>query len=390
MQRFLVLIFFVASVLAQGAASAHHRPGPIRIAAILSVTGPAGYLGSPEKKALELEIERENAAGGVLAHPITLTVRDDESNARKAEAIARELANPGNFDLLIGGSTTDTSLAIAAVAQKAGVPFIALGASARIVEPRRSFVFKIPPTERMSIISVLADMRKRGLREISLVAESSGFGKAARQELRDFTHPQGLGFKNYGIRLAGVVMIRRDGSNIEPQMASLAAARNTGAILIVAAGDLAPLATRKAREAGLKAPLYQTHAAACPEFLRAAGPAAEGVRVTTPPLAIADQLAENDPVRAPVAAFVAQFKERYGDAPCPFAGYGRDAAAIATRAMLRLEDIGLWDVRAALEGIQGFVGVTGVYHLHPSDHLGLAPGSLRMSEVKGGRFVLVD
>ena len=184
MSRLLVVSFFAAALLVQGAASAHHRPGEIRVAAILSVTGPASYLGSPEKKALELEVDRENAAGGILSHLIKLTVRDDESDARKAAVIARELVNPDKFDLVIGGSTTDTSMAIAAVAQKTGVPFIALGASAGIVEPRRSFVFKIPPTERMAIISVLADMRKRGLREIALVAESSGFGKAARQELR--------------------------------------------------------------------------------------------------------------------------------------------------------------------------------------------------------------
>ena len=38
---------------------------PIRIGAVLSVSGPAAFLGDPEQKTLEMYVERINAAGGV-------------------------------------------------------------------------------------------------------------------------------------------------------------------------------------------------------------------------------------------------------------------------------------------------------------------------------------
>jgi len=45
--------------------SAQAQTGDIKIGAVLSVTGPAGYLGDPELKTLQLYIERIISAGGV-------------------------------------------------------------------------------------------------------------------------------------------------------------------------------------------------------------------------------------------------------------------------------------------------------------------------------------
>ena len=39
---------------------------PIRIGSFLAVTGPAAFLGEPEKKTLELYVDRINGEGGVL------------------------------------------------------------------------------------------------------------------------------------------------------------------------------------------------------------------------------------------------------------------------------------------------------------------------------------
>jgi branched-chain amino acid transport system substrate-binding protein len=39
---------------------------PIKIGSVLSLTGPAGYLGDPELKTLEMYIDNINKKGGVL------------------------------------------------------------------------------------------------------------------------------------------------------------------------------------------------------------------------------------------------------------------------------------------------------------------------------------
>ena len=49
-----------------------HAQEPIKIGSVLSVTGPAAFLGDPEKKTLDLYIGRINAAGGVLGRKLEL------------------------------------------------------------------------------------------------------------------------------------------------------------------------------------------------------------------------------------------------------------------------------------------------------------------------------
>lgn len=42
---------------------------PIRVGSVLSITGPASYIGDPEAKTLKLYVDQINASGGVLGRP---------------------------------------------------------------------------------------------------------------------------------------------------------------------------------------------------------------------------------------------------------------------------------------------------------------------------------
>src|SRR5262245_58944442 len=45
--------------------AAHQASAQIKIGAVLSVTGPASFLGDPEKRTLEIYVDEINAKGGV-------------------------------------------------------------------------------------------------------------------------------------------------------------------------------------------------------------------------------------------------------------------------------------------------------------------------------------
>ncbi len=49
----------------------------VKIGAVLSVTGPASFLGDPEKKTLEMYAADINAKGGVNGQPTKLVIYDD-------------------------------------------------------------------------------------------------------------------------------------------------------------------------------------------------------------------------------------------------------------------------------------------------------------------------
>src|SRR5271169_6188789 len=119
----------------------------IKIGAVPSVTGPASFLGDPEKKTLEMYVKALNAAGGVNGEQIATIIYDDGGDASKARTFATRLVEEDKVDAVLGGSATGPSLAMAPVFDEAGVPFIALAGAAAIVVPVRHWVFKTPHTE---------------------------------------------------------------------------------------------------------------------------------------------------------------------------------------------------------------------------------------------------
>src|SRR6185369_17875181 len=78
----------------------------IKIGAVLSVTGPASFLGDPEKRTLEIYVEDINAKGGVNGQKLQLTVYDDGGSADNARTFATRLVEEDKVVAIVGGSTT--------------------------------------------------------------------------------------------------------------------------------------------------------------------------------------------------------------------------------------------------------------------------------------------
>ena len=158
---------------------------PIKIGSLLSVTGPAAFLGDPEQKTLQLYVEKINKEGGVLGRPLQLIIYDDGSDASKANSFGKRLIEDDKVDVLIGGTTTGATMSIAPLVERAEIPFISLAGAVAIIEPVKKWIFKTPHTDRMAAERVFEDMKKRGLTKIALLSETSGFGQSGKKEVRN-------------------------------------------------------------------------------------------------------------------------------------------------------------------------------------------------------------
>jgi branched-chain amino acid transport system substrate-binding protein len=63
----------------------------IRIGTVLSVTGPAAFLGEPEEKTIKMYADKANAEGGIGGKKIELVSYDDGGDANKARTFATRL-----------------------------------------------------------------------------------------------------------------------------------------------------------------------------------------------------------------------------------------------------------------------------------------------------------
>jgi branched-chain amino acid transport system substrate-binding protein len=356
---------------------------PIKIGAVLSVTGGAAFLGDPEKKTLELYVERLNKAGGVLGRKLELTIYDDAGAADKAASFVKRLIESDQVDVITGGSTTATTMAAVPLAEKAGVPFISMAGAVVIIEPVKPWVFKTPHTDRLAAEKVFADMKKRGFTKIGMISENAGFGKSGHDQAL-------LAAGSYGIEIIADETYAPKDVDTTAQLTRIKTTPGVQALFNFGFGQGPAVVTRNVQQLGLGLPFYQSHGVASKEFVKLVGAAGEGIRLPASSLAISEHLAASDPQKPVVTAFEKAYREAFGGEASTFAGYAYDALHLAVEAIQRAGGTDKAKVREQLEKTSGFVGTTGIFRMSATDHMGLSADSFHMVEIRNGDWVLID
>jgi branched-chain amino acid transport system substrate-binding protein len=372
--------FLAGAVLALGSLAAM-AADPIKVGSVLSVTGPAAFLGDPELKTLQLYVEDINKKGGVLGRQLQLVHYDDGSDANKANGFAKRLLDDDKVDILVGGTTTGSTMSMVPLAERSGTPFISLAGAVVIVEPVKKFVFKTPHTDRMAAEKVFEDMKKRGITKVALFSETSGFGQSGKKETE-------LVAGKYGITLVANETYGPKDTDMSPQLTKIKGTPGVQAVFVFGLGQGPAIVTKNYRQLGITLPLYQSHGVASDEFLKLAGPAAEGVRLPSPAQLIGDKLPANDPQKPVVLAYDKAYKERYKQDVSTFGGYAYDGLMLAVDAIKRAGSTDKAKVRDAIEATKGYVGSSGKVNMSATDHMGLDLSSFRMLEVKSGDWTI--
>jgi len=224
----------------------------IKIGAVLSITGPASFLGDPEKKTLEMYVRDINAAGGVLGQQITTVIYDDGGDASKARTFATRLVEEDKVDAVLGGSATGPSLAMAPVFEEAGIPYISLAGSAAIVIPVRKWVFKTPHTEPMSCGKIFEDLKRRNLDKIAMISGTDGWGKAMHAECLKMA-------PSFGITVLKDETYGANDTDMTPQLTNIKNTPDVQAVINCGFGQGPAIVTRNYRQLAIAAPLYESH-----------------------------------------------------------------------------------------------------------------------------------
>ncbi|MCI4429329.1 MAG: ABC transporter substrate-binding protein [Burkholderiales bacterium] len=354
---------------------------PIRIGSFLSVTGPAAFLGDPEQKTLEMVIERINAEGGLLGRKLQLVAYDDAGDAEKARTFAKRLLEQDKVDVIVGGSTTGTTMAAVALVEAAGTPFISLAGAVVIIEPVKKWVFKTPHTDRMACEKIFVDLQARKLGKVALISGSGGFDKSMRGECLKVA-------PKYGIEITADETYGAADTDMTAQLTKIRAS-GAQAVLNAGFGQGPAIVTRNYQQVGLTLPLYQSHGVASKEYVKLSGPAAEGVRLPAAALLVPDLLPGNDPQKPVVTAYKRDYEARFKTDVSTFGGHAYDGLMLVVNAIKRTGSTDKAKLRDAIEATRGYVGTGGVVNMSASDHLGLDLSAFVMLEVKDGNWAMV-
>ncbi len=359
------------------------QAGTVKIGSVLSVTGPAAFLGEDMKAGMELAIEQINAAGGIGGRKIEWFFYDAESQTQKGLNALRRLMTQDNVDIVVGGGNmSGMAMAMLQVTEKAQLPFISTEGAMTIVHPvaERPFTFK-STVDDDQVIARLADyFSKKGIKKVGLLADSSGFGQSAVEQAKKVAPARGLEMIYETFNPAD--------TDLTPQLTKLKGA-GVQAIVCWTVASPGVVFMKQARAMGIDAQLVQSYGFVDKRYMDLAGDAAKDVLLVSVKFPVGDDLPATDPSRANIAALTAAFEKRFGRRPNQFAAQTYDAIMLAKMAIEK----GGTDkakVRDALRGIKGYQGVGGTFNFAADRHSGLSKDDLVLLRYEGGRFRLAD
>lgn len=393
MKKFVIVLLMLASVVlfalsgyAQlGESEVPAKPAqkaPIKIGAVLSISGPASWLGEPERKTLVMYVEEINNAGGVKGHPIELIVEDDEGVETKAVNAVNKLITNDKVIAIIGSSRSGTSLAMIPVVERYKIPMISLAAAAAITEPVKPYVFKTPQKDSDAALRILEHMKKKGYKKIAVIAEAAAFGDQGRKQLKELA-PQ------FGIEIVADEGYDAKAADMTAQLTKI---KQSGAEAlvnwsIVPAQSIVP---KNMKQLEMKIPLYQSHGFGNVRYLEAAGPAAEGIIFPAGRLLAADSLPDDHPQKKVLMDYKKKYEERFKEPVSTFGGHAYDALFMIVEAIKRIEgEITPDKLRNEIEKTKGFVGTGGIFNMSEQDHTGLQKDAFELLTVKDGKFVVL-
>ena len=376
-------ILHFALVALLGFGSTAWAKDTIKIGAIVAATGPASFLGDPELKTLKHYVDAINAAGGVKGKNLELVAYDTGANPKKAVTFTKRLLHKDNVVAIIGPSTSGETMAIIPLMEKAKTPLVSMAGAVAIIDPVKPYVFKIVATDKMACEKIMVDLKARKLSNLALISGSGGFGKSMRKQCK-------LVAQKVGINIVADETYGKKDTDMTAQLLKIKNTKGVDAILNPGFGQGPAIVAKNYHQLKITQPLYESHGVASKKFIEIAGEAANGIRLVSPPVVVADKLPDSNPVKKVCVAYKNEYEKFSGSQVSSFGGHAYDALFAIVEA-IKAGDGSAQSIRDNLEKLHDFVGIDGVVNMSPTDHLGLDTKSgMILLDIKNGDWALAQ
>jgi branched-chain amino acid transport system substrate-binding protein len=353
---------------------------PLRIGALFSVTGPASFLGEPEKNTLEILVKELNAKGGVKGNKVEMVIYDTQGDATKAVQLTNKLIKNDKVIAIIGPSTTGETMAIIPIVEKEQIPLISCAAGVKITDPVKKWVFKTPANDHVAAEKILDYAARLKQKNIALLTVSDSFGSSGREQLKLLAAKKGFTI------VADEVYSPKD-TDMTAQLTKIRGIK-PDAVICWGTNPGPAVITRNVKQLGIRIPLYMSHGVASKKYIELAGAdAAEGVMLPAGKLAVYDKLKKNDPQLKALKEYDQSYKNAYGIEASTFGGYAYDAFHLIIEAV-KMSGETSEQIRSGVEKQHKLVGVSGVFAMSDKDHNGLDLSAFEMVRISKGDWVI--
>jgi len=373
-------IHFIAAAFILCSSQASFAAAPIKIGAIFAVTGPAAFLGEPERNTAKMVVDEINKAGGVKGRKLELVAYDTAGDATKAVQLATKLIKDDKVVAIIGPSTTGETMAVIPVAEKEQIPLISCSAGSKITDPVKKWVFKTAQNDSLAVGKIFDYLQKHKQTSVAVLTVSDGFGSSGREQLKAQA-------AKFGITIVSDDTYGPKDTDMTAQLTKIRGSR-AQAIICWGTNPGPAIVAKNARQLGLKIPLYMSHGVSSKKFIELAGEAAEGIRLPSGKVLVADVLPNSDSQKKSLMAFVKEYQNHYKAEGDHFGGHAWDAVMLIKASVEQGADSAA-SIRDQLEKTRNFHGIGGTFIYSPQDHAGLGNDAFVLVEVRKKDWVIL-
>ncbi|KIR63019.1 MULTISPECIES: ABC transporter substrate-binding protein [Micromonospora] len=364
--------------------AAEQDTSPIVIAVDLELSGSAAPVGKAYQRALELKVDQMNASGALGARRIELKVKDNRSDASESLRNIGDFSNDSQVSAIIMGGCNECAVGAARTINEKKIPTIALASSSAVATPvaDRRYLFKLAPNAADSAAALTTELRRRGIRKVTVLNSDDSYGREGLDVLR-------REFDKTNIKLLSDQSVKTTDTDVSQQVATLAA-REPEAMVVWTPPEQAMLAAGAAQTAGFTGSLFFDASAAGELFLGASSRSAERATLIFTQTMVIDDVIATTPAKAARRQWFQDYTARFGGYN-GFSSFAADAVQLIADAELRA---GGAPGKAGRDGLRNVLetsqmdGLSGPIRMTPDNHSGLMPQALTTLVARGGRWRL--
>lgn len=282
------LLLTMALVASTGAAVAQ-----VKIGINVPLTGFAAADGKSALEGAKLALAQANAKGGINGSPVEMVIYDDQGLPKEVGPLATRLIERDKVAGVVSGSYSGPTRAAAALFQAAQVPYVVAYAIHPEITRAGDYMFRVSAMGEVQGRGGAKLVSTLGKKKVALITVKNDFGQSLAAGFKEAA-------PKFGLNIVG----EQEFSMPDRQFGALIAkVKEQDPEVIYASGyffNAGPL-VNQLRAAGVTATIIGQEGYDSDKFIEIAGPASEGVLITTS--------LDRDSASPATKAFIADFKK---------------------------------------------------------------------------------
>lgn len=322
MIRKTLLALSVAALLPAGAWA--QDTGPVRLGALLPLTGPAALSGTSIIEGVRLAVEEANAQGGIKGRKVQLFEEDDEGLTTKGVTGARRLVESDKVIGISGSYISAVAIAATKVAKEFKVPVVSGGSTSISATDANTpgdpwFFRAFPGSDEQGSQSAEDIVKKLKAKKVAVIYENSPYGSSLSDQMRK-------DIPRFGGEVVATESYNTDERDFYSVLTKVRM-KQPDAIYIAGLMDAGVQVIRQSQEVGLKTQLVGSGSMMSDKLIQLTGGASEGFAVSS--------MYEPSTPNLFGQKFTKLFRDRYKKEPDVFTALGYDSMHLLIEAARR-------------------------------------------------------